>query len=934
VQALRRAEAFAEEAATVARSTFGMRDPRTLGSLTTLAAVLADEGSLAEAEALDRQTLQMRRELLGPRDPATLLSMNNLAGELADQGRKAEAEALWREALQTQRQVLGIHNLNTLNTMGNLAYLLQTQDRLSEAEPLYREALQVQREMLGPHDHATIMTTNNLAGVIDGQGRLGEAEPLYREAYKRSQEASGPRNPMTLHVMNNLAELLEGQGQLYEAEVLLRLALRFRREELGPRHRSTLDTMSNLAMLLATENKPAEAEPMIREVLQLRQQTFGSRDPATLQSMNNLAFFLADQNRWKEAEPLARETLQSERDMLGSWNLQTVFGINNLAEILLYEGNLTGAEALSREAVHLTEVIVGENDPRLLPVQMNLIAILAAEGRVSDAATLQAQLEPHVFDWLGNELYSTKSAAARRHFVASQAGYQNLALNLALLPSGDAAATDLAGLAVLRFKNLAADEDARLAHLSHTSRDERVREAASRVRDLRARLALISRVGSRAEVAAVAEQLDTTQLALGKLSRTYGASLQARHANLNDVRVALASLPTQSALLEIRQFQPLDFRVDAKRPAHWAGVLISPTGETRVRDLGAVDASAPKVASLLADPTGDDGRLAAATLYQQLLAPFVADLHNVERLYIAPDGILYLVPFGLLHNVAASSLLQKMDVRLVQSGRDLLRPPPDKPARGLVAVGGIDFDMSRYKSNGLKSVVEPDAVDARVERSRSLTEAAFHTGFPALTESEQEVNDVADFYRVGRRDETVKVISGAVPTKSWLLSLPPPRVLHLATHGFYLQGQQAGDQPMLLAGIALAGANRQLRQDGQDGLLYALEAQDLDLEGTELVVLSACDTAKGQIDYGDGVSGLVRSLRTAGARYVLVTLRPVGDVSAGNFMRRFYFYWMTQGGSSDPAAALRQVQLETPGQSDQPMSSTDATWASFVLIGG
>ena len=113
---------------------------------------------------------------------------------------------------------------------------------------------------------------------------------------------------------------------------------------------------------------------------------------------------------------------------------------------------------------------------------------------------------------------------------------------------------------------------------------------------------------------------------------------------------------------------------------------------------------------------------------------------------------------------------------------------------------------------------------------------------------------------------------------------------------------------MLLAGVALAGANR-LQEGNDSGILYALEAQDLNLEGTELVVLSACETALGQIDYGEGVSGLVRALRTSGARNVMVTLRPVGDQAAATFMQRFYFYWLKQT-RSDPAAALRDAQRE------------------------
>ena len=99
-------------------------------------------------------------------------------------------------------------------------------------------------------------------------------------------------------------------------------------------------------------------------------------------------------------------------------------------------------------------------------------------------------------------------------------------------------------------------------------------------------------------------------------------------------------------------------------------------------------------------------------------------------------------------------------------------------------------------------------------------------------------------YRRARRDEPVEVWTKAQAGEARLKALArPPRVLHLATHGFYRAPSTPQDRPLLLAGVALAGANRALEDAGQDGVLHAIEAQDLDLEGTELVVLSACETA-------------------------------------------------------------------------------------------
>jgi CHAT domain-containing protein len=132
---------------------------------------------------------------------------------------------------------------------------------------------------------------------------------------------------------------------------------------------------------------------------------------------------------------------------------------------------------------------------------------------------------------------------------------------------------------------------------------------------------------------------------------------------------------------------------------------------------------------------------------------------------------------------------------------------------------------------------------------------------------------------------------------------------------------------MLLAGVSLAGANAALAENSDDGILYAIEAQGLNLEGAELVVLSACETARGVVDYSEGVYGLVRALRTAGARHVLVTLRPVGDIATRDFMTAFYEHWLGQT-RSDPAAALRATQRDYI-KNDRPPDS----WAPYILVG-
>jgi CHAT domain-containing protein len=341
---------------------------------------------------------------------------------------------------------------------------------------------------------------------------------------------------------------------------------------------------------------------------------------------------------------------------------------------------------------------------------------------------------------------------------------------------------------------------------------------------------------------------------------------------------------------------------------------------------------------ILADVDGAAGRAAAQALHEQLFGRLGDEVVGLDRLYIAPDGALHLVPFDALLDAAGHRLAERLDLRLLATGRDLLRPDPDRPAKGLIALGGINFGPPPVSPAPSPSAAATNPAPDVVILAQSAAETVaqqraaetLRYGFGPLAASKGEIEAIGGEYRVNRRDEPVELWSGQEASEARLKALArPPRVLHLATHGFYGAADRPQDRPMLLAGVALAGANRALRDAGEDGILYAIEAQGLNLEGTELVVLSACETAQGQIDYAEGVSGLVRAFRTAGARYVLVALRPVGDQGASTFMQRFYHHWLAQTGS-DPAAALRAAQIEAI-TAPKPH---DPTWAYFALVGG
>jgi CHAT domain-containing protein/Tfp pilus assembly protein PilF len=903
-----------------------------------LATLYSDQGRYGEAEPLHRDVLQARREVLGPRHPDTLGSLHNLAALYQSQGRYGEAEPLYRDALEARREVLGPRHPDTTQSLNGLGLLYRDQGHYGEAEPLLQEALHVSREARGPRHPDTLGGLNNLAALYQSQGRYGEAEPLYREALQGRRDALGPRHPNTLNSLNNLAELYRVQGRYGAAEPLFREALQARREVLGSRHSDTLQSLNNLAALYQVQRRYSEAEPLYREALQARREAAGARHPGMLQSLNNLASLYRAQGRYGEAELLFREALQASREVLGPRHPDTLNRLNNLAWLYNIWGRHGAAEPLFREALQASREVLGPRHPRTLLTQLNMVALLVNLDRRAEAVRTLQQMEPNLLDWIGQELYSTEAGVVRRQTVSSQATFQDAVLSLAATADRSEGARRLAGAVMLRFKLMQGEEETWLARLARRSKDPRVQTLSTDIGRLRAALAAAAE-GPPDAFEKTRQALEGKRRELIDASPEYKSRLRVQDARVDDVRKAL---PDGAVLIEFRQFRTIDFRTGKPGEPRFAGVLLTGSGEPVVADLGLVSEvqllaaamalpGAPR--GIAVDPAGalsSRNDLAAAKLHDRLFAPFKDAVADAKAVYVAPDGILNLVPFARLKLSDGHYWFERQEVHTLQTGRDLLRPEADHPARGMLALGGIDFRAAPAAAEEQDSVFFAAELSDRAEAISQAADA-FRKGWRELPATLSEVKEATSWYQARYPGEPAEIWSGAKASKARLMALKtPPRVLHLATHGFYLPNRSR--EPMLLSGIVLAGANREVAGGGKDGLteglLFALEAEGLNLDGTELVILSACDTAKGDVDYSEGVFGLARALRTAGARNVLVTLWPLEDGLARDFMVDFYKNWIGQT-RSDPAKALRDTQREWIKYNDR---RDPRIWAPYVVV--
>ena len=279
---------------------------------------------------------------------------------------------------------------------------------------------------------------------------------------------------------------------------------------------------------------------------------------------------------------------------------------------------------------------------------------------------------------------------------------------------------------------------------------------------------------------------------------------------------------------------------------------------------------------------------------------------TARTLVISPDGPLAFLPFELLSD-GQKLLLERFVVRYSPSGRDLIRP------------GALPASTNPAAVFGNPSFGSQAPAGSRAVASKSLADLLRRTNFSPLPGTEQEARQVAAL--LGGQTQ---VFVGDAANELNLFKLNSPRVLHLATHGFFISDPSISN-PLLRVGIALAGARVSVVSGESYGVLTALQLSSLKLSGTQLVVLSACETGLGDAVAGEGVAGLNQAFLTAGARQVMLSLWKVPDQETAQLMEGFYRRWT--GGTTE-AQALREAKLELMKQGLPPLF-----WAAFLLNG-
>ncbi len=913
---------------------------------------LQGDGKYADALVKGEHALTLREAILGGTHLEVAACLNLLGSLYRLQGNFARAEPLIQRSLVIREAALGSHHPDVASSLNNLASLYRTQGLHDRAEPLLLRALAIREAALGSHHPNVALTLNALANLYSAQGLYDRAEPLYQRALAIYEIAFGSHHPNIALTLNNLADLYSHQGLYDRAEPLLQRALNIHEATLGSHHPYVASSLSNLASLYLALGLYGRAEPLLQRALSIYETAFGSHHPDLTPSLNNLAILYSVQGLYDRAEPLLQRALAITEAAFGSYHPDVASSLNNLAILYSDQGVYDRAEPLLQRALSIKEAALGKRHSSIANLLKGLARLSLARHRFADALLFMTRAFSLSEQRLRQESLDF-SESRLAGFLQHLRTEEELLYALLRAHPDNTHVQRLALSAILLRKGRSIEETANTSRTILRSLGSQDRDTFERLRALRTQLASLSLQGPgplppadyQKKLKDLADQGDALEADLARRS----AALRALSAlpSPNDIvdRVA-AAIPKDGALVELitytdRPLVPKPGTPEAKRSSHlrYLALVLHPDARIRVLDLGPaapIDRDASRLRDAFAER--DAAYLSSAqALYARAFKPLLPLLGSTRRLFLAPDGQLALVPFAALHD-GTSFLIDSFDLSYLTSGKDLLSRSQDNATSDSVVV-------LADPAFGSSPVEEPAPTQHASSRERffsTLRADLAHHPWPPLPGTRQEAQAIQHLL------PQAQLFLGTHATKQRLLQLPAPAVLHIATHGFFLEdsstpsgsralvGSSSGassvpppPDPLLRSGLVLTGSlspspeSSQLRSD--NSLVTALELAGLDLWGTQLVVLSACDTGRGDVKLGQGVYGLRRALVIAGAETVVMSLWKVNDDSTRLLMESYYRHLLTGSGRAE---ALRQAMVSLRQSHPHPHY-----WAPFVSLG-
>ena len=895
-------------------------------------------GRYAEAEVMFNAMVYYFEQTSGMQSEDYQYALANLGRIYEGMGRYEEAEELMLEVLKYFRGT-GVGAAADISVgLNNLAHLYWKTGRMAEAEQNFMEALNViQRANLAqPLDSATLM--NNLALVYKAASRFPEAEAAYNSSIAIYERLKMIEHPDYTNPINNLGELYRVMGRMEEAIDAFVKVIELREKLYGTNHTNYANAVNNLGLVYSGLGYYAQAEQLLLTSKSIYKDQLGVEHQYYANVLNNLGMVYKASGMLDEAEKQYLECLEVTRSALGTSHPKYGLYLNGAGLFYGIRGDYDKAIGMVEKAISITKSVYGDQNYDYIDMVYNVAELYRESGQrnLSKVRYLEAmegyihlihQYVPHLNEEDKTAFYYT----VNYRFDT----YNSFVLE-GLLNNDEVADHELIDKMFkvqLEIKSMLLNEVASIRERVSASGDKGLGDLFQKWQNTKETLLTAYSLPE--------DDLVLKDIDIGALERN--ASLYERQLNQGLTQYRMNTPGDDISWRDLAErLHDDEALVEIIRVDHYNKVWTDSVYYVAL--VIHKDSKAPEVVVI------EDGasletthynhyrksiwnQIADNRSYELFWAPIKNKLDGVRKVLLTPDGCYHKLNLYTLKNPETDEyLIDETSILLQTNSKDLL-------TRGQVEQSlPSEIQIFAYPNYYFAETAENKTEETSV---RSL-ERYGYSHLPDLPGTKVEAEKISVSFK--NNGWTVQMHLGSEATENKLKKVSNPGILHIATHGYFLDRpvdyaeilehralRWADKNPLFRSGLMLAGAGVAFGHaaDGppQDGIFSAYEAMQMNLTGTELVVLSACETGLGELHNGQGVYGLQRAFMAAGTKALVMSLWQVEDNATQELMATFYRLWLSGSGISKHEA-FRKSQQHVMKKYSNPVF-----WGAFVMLG-
>ena len=896
--------------------------------------------------------MNLRKQSLGEEHPDYALSLNNLAGYYSNLGDYRKAVEFGTQAMNICKQTLEENHPGYATSLSNLASYYCDLGEYNKAIEIGTMAMNLRKHTLGEKHLDYALSLSNLAGYYSNLGEYNKAVELGTQALNIRKQALGEKHPDYASSLNNLANYYYSLGDYNKAVELGTQALNIRKQTLGEKHpdyASSLGCLANYYSRLGNYNKAIE---LGRQALNIRKQTLGEKHPNYASSLGCLADYYSRLGNYNKAIELGRQALNIRKQTLGEKHPNYATSLNNLANYYSGLGDYNKAVELGTMAMNIYKETLGEKHPDYASSLSNLASYNYQCHNYQEAYRLLSKsirIQKHIV----LSMFKEATSRTRQTFWNKNNAEFDFFLSFCLKAHDQERNGELYDYSALFTKGLLLNAETNARDVIFESGDTALVKQFDALQSVRIMLnkqyekSIAERTLNCDSLENVAELMERELI---KSSKAYGDFTRSLTITWKDVQNELAdgdvTIEFVSSPFPDNDNDSVMYIALALKKGYPEPKLIPLFEEKTLKELS------------------NDNPNDAQQLFHLVWSPLLSELEGTRNVYFSPSGALYNIGIENLPISTEERMSDRFNMYRLSSTRLLALHPHSTSERKTALFGGLDYEMSPQDvaSNNLKNAYHSEFIAQNRDASADFMERG---GFGALPFSLKEVKSASKLLEANGYE--CHLFEGKDGTEEAFKSLSGKKVkvVHLSTHGAFVPKKEAKntkqknnfrfiqfddaapqaqeeDQSLTRSFLVMAGGNMLKNYDSipegiDDGILTAQEIAHTDLRGCDLVVLSACETALGDIT-NEGVMGLQRGFKKAGANTILMSLWKVDDQASSLLLTKFYENLLSKKMPKIDALKkaqdyVRNYEIEVEGKKEK-IFSDPKFWTSFILLDG